>query len=222
MKILIGLLSTLFLLTASNAHSISQGISCGDSVKSLGKTNASSFIVACPSGCTNGSVWGSSKYTTDSKICKAAIHGGAIGSSGGEVKVRVVAGQSSYAGSTRNGITTSKWGPYDKSFTVSKVGKQAMKISCADSVKSLNKTSASSFTAICPSGCTSGSVWGSKFYTTDSKICKAAIHDGVIGSSGGWVKVKLEPGKAKYTGTTQHSIITDNWGPYDQSFTVWK
>jgi hypothetical protein len=73
----------------------------------------------CPAACT-GSVWGSDTYTTDSSICVAAVHAGATDVGGGYVKVTTTAGQQSYKGTTKNGVTTSDWGPFDKSFTVAK------------------------------------------------------------------------------------------------------
>jgi hypothetical protein len=71
-------------------------------------------------GVSNGSVWGSGPYTADSDLCRAARHAGAIGPAGGTVRVSPAPGQGSYAGTTRNGITTSRWGSYGNSFTVSR------------------------------------------------------------------------------------------------------
>ena len=67
-----------------------------------------------------GPVWGSGPYTTDSDLCRAARHAGAIGPAGGVVHVAPAAGRNSYAASTRNGVTTSAWGSYGSSFTVSR------------------------------------------------------------------------------------------------------
>lgn len=65
-------------------------------------------------------VWGSGPYTADSNICWAARHAGVIGLIGGEVSAVPVAGQSGYAGSARFGIQTADWGPYDRSFDVTR------------------------------------------------------------------------------------------------------
>ncbi|HXG58550.1 MAG TPA: LCCL domain-containing protein [Thermoanaerobaculia bacterium] len=73
-------------------------------------------VTGTPSG---GAVWGSNPYTTDSNLAKAAVHAGAVRA--GEtavVKVTIVAGQPKYAGSTKNGVTTSSWGRYGKSYRV--------------------------------------------------------------------------------------------------------
>jgi hypothetical protein len=63
-------------------------------------------------------VWGSDTYTTDSNLCRAARHAGAIGAGGGLGQVSPAPGRASYAGSTRNGVTTSDWGSYGASFRV--------------------------------------------------------------------------------------------------------
>jgi LCCL domain len=74
-------------------------------------------------GNIGGSVWGSDVYTTDSQLATVAIHAGVlkIGQTG-IVKVTILAGQNGYAGSTRNGVSTSGYGPYPASYKVSKVG----------------------------------------------------------------------------------------------------
>lgn len=94
----------------------------------------------------------------------------------------------------------------------------ATNISCTDSIKSLNQTATMSFDAACPANCTRGSVWGSDIYTTDSAICVAAVHSGVISTNGGNVKVALKPGQPSYAGTFANGVTTQNWGGYDQSF----
>jgi hypothetical protein len=75
----------------------------------------------CDGKCGNsGSVWGSGPYTSDSSVCRAARHAGVIGERGGVFKVKQLPGQGSYESSTANGITTSSYGSYDQSMTISK------------------------------------------------------------------------------------------------------
>jgi hypothetical protein len=68
-----------------------------------------------------GIVWGTDLYTTDSAVAAAAVHAGVlkIGQTG-VIKVTILPGQLSYAGSERNGITTNAWGGYHQSFKVEK------------------------------------------------------------------------------------------------------
>jgi hypothetical protein len=64
-----------------------------------------------------GGGWGTDFYTTDSYIPAMAVHAGviAVGQTK-EVYIKVVEGKNSYAGTTRNGITTSEWGGWDLSY----------------------------------------------------------------------------------------------------------
>jgi len=72
----------------------------------------------CDAG-RGGPVWGTNPYTDDSAVCSAAIHAGVIGSGGGVIHLSPAPGQSRYAGSTRNGFTTSDYGSWPRSFRVS-------------------------------------------------------------------------------------------------------
>lgn len=102
------------------------------------------------------------------------------------------------------------------------VANAAINVSCTDSVNGLNKRNAKSFAVVCPVNCKMGSVWGSDVYTTDSAICVAAVHAGVIGDNGGPVKVTLKPGKPKYNGSSRNGVTTNQWAAFDKSFTVSK
>ena len=69
-------------------------------------------------GSTSGSVWGSLIYTHDSRIGRAAIHAGRV--SVGQTAVLTIMmlpGQSSYASTTQNGITTSSYGSWSASYS---------------------------------------------------------------------------------------------------------
>ncbi len=98
----------------------------------------------------------------------------------------------------------------------------AVNVSCTDSVNGLNKKNAKAFSVVCPVNCKTGSVWGSDVYTTDSAICVAAVHAGVIGANGGPVKVNLTAGKPNYTGTARNGVTSNQWAAFDKSFTVSK
>ncbi len=93
-------------------------------------------------------------------------------------------------------------------------------VSCTDSIKSLNKTATMDFSVVWPLNCTTGSVWGTDMYTTDSSICVAAVHAGVVKEKGGPVRVKLAPGQGAYSGSFRNGVTTSQWGSYQQSFKV--
>lgn len=63
-------------------------------------------------------VWGTDIYTSDSAICAAAVHAGILTMGGGTVYVRLERGRQSYAGTTRNGITSQAHGPARGSFRI--------------------------------------------------------------------------------------------------------
>src|SRR2546421_220589 len=48
------------------------------------------------------------------------------------------------------------------------------------------------------------SVWGMDTYTGDSSVCRAALHAGVVGQSGGPVTAIPEPGRDAYPGVTRN------------------
>ncbi len=69
-------------------------------------------------GASSGSLWGTDVYTDDSSVARAAVHAGIVAV--GETKtvtVSVLAGQSSYPASTRNGVSSSSWGGWGGSFS---------------------------------------------------------------------------------------------------------
>jgi hypothetical protein len=73
----------------------------------------------CPSSGKESAVWGTDIYTLDSSICNAAVHAGKLTmESGGSVTIELRPGESSYKGSTRNGIKTNDYGVYGHSFVV--------------------------------------------------------------------------------------------------------
>lgn len=79
------------------------------------------FVYACPPNPTKagvGTAWGTDTYSDDSSVCTAGVHAGAITFAGGSVTVEIRGGLDSYAGSTRNGVTTQDWGAWSGSFVV--------------------------------------------------------------------------------------------------------
>jgi hypothetical protein len=80
------------------------------------------FVLSCPPGGARSSVWGTDVYTDDSSICTAAVHAGVITfEAGGTFEMTILAGQTAYPGSERNGVTTSQWGSWDRSFAVAPI-----------------------------------------------------------------------------------------------------
>jgi LCCL domain len=74
-------------------------------------------------GATNGSVWGTGIYTADSHLGTAAVHAGVLrNGQTGVVKVTMLPPQSSYTGSTRNGVASRSYGTFAGSYRVQSLG----------------------------------------------------------------------------------------------------
>lgn len=74
---------------------------------------------------------------------------------------------------------------------------------------------------VCPAGGAAGALYGTDVYTTDSSVCTAGVHAGVISmASGGAVTVIIQPGLASYQSTARNGVTSSSWGAYGGSFTV--
>jgi hypothetical protein len=77
-------------------------------------------VICPPGGKVTARIWGIDTYTDDSSICVAAVHAGVITpEAGGRVEVSRAPAQTSYLGSTRFGIASISYGPWQNSFRVS-------------------------------------------------------------------------------------------------------
>lgn len=70
-------------------------------------------------GATTGSVWGTEVYTSDTHLGTAAVHQGLLKPGERDVlKVKVIAGQNEYLGTTKNGVTSQGYGAWSVSFVI--------------------------------------------------------------------------------------------------------
>ncbi|CAH1238318.1 CRISPLD1 [Branchiostoma lanceolatum] len=181
--------------------------------------------VTCPDGCkqTGGSVWGTVVYTDDSSICRAAIHDGRIEETGGEVTIYKLPGRDAYLSSGKNGITTTAYGSWGGSFAFSEnpviPEEQPSEdtVTCSTEARDMQ---GESFTIDCPADCasTGSTIWGDGIYTDDSSICRAAIHAGMIGDSGGEVTVYMLGGQDSYEGSEANGVSSLHYGSWGGSF----
>ena len=200
-------------------------IACTNHAKDLpGLTGTAEVTCLCAADAGKGSLWGSGTYTTDSDICKAAVHAGLIKTgTGGKVTVQSAPGCSAYEGTEANGIKSSKWNSYPGSFVFPEKGAakcyERPEGLCTDNFKQVpNQTDGMEVECECPASPTGGSVYGTDMYTTDSNICRAALHAGAITAAGGKIKVKKAPGCPKYTGTSANGVTTTAWNSYPESY----
>lgn len=199
-----------------------------------GKEGATRFML-CPAGCAKngGSVWGTDIYTDDSAVCPAAIHAGAIPEAGGKVLVTFTPGGVLYVGTPRNGITTSDWGKWGRSFytqAIDDTGKATSKappaldaakpaIGCNTTADKVKETGAAR--VVCPADCKGGTVYGSGPYTSDSSVCAAARHAGLL-KDGGEVGVAHVASVKSFKGSAKNGVSSSNWDKEHAAFTLSK
>ncbi len=95
-----------------------QSLSARDGVDDL-ESNVGGVYAFPVTGSDSGPLWGTLYYTTDSSVGKAAVHGGWLTpGETGTLAVIILAGRSSYPGSTHNGVSSSDTGAYHASFAI--------------------------------------------------------------------------------------------------------
>jgi hypothetical protein len=198
---------------------------CPQTFQGLGGLAAgASLTCRCDAEQTSvGSVWGSGRYTADSTICRAAVHAGAIPAAGGAVTLHAGGRCERFTGTNRNGIATSDWGGYDRTFAFREgvlcAGESpSARPPCpARGVDVESRAGACGLECSCSAEAT-GSVWGSDRYTADSSICAAARHAGAVRSSGGSIAVFLGGRCEAFQGSARNGIQSSDWGAYDATF----
>ncbi|MBK9483469.1 MAG: hypothetical protein IPO02_16155 [Bacteroidetes bacterium] len=194
-----------------------------DNVSNLRGNNGSKYTFTT-TGTLEGSLWGGMEgvYTDDSKLGKAAVHAGILRpGETGSVTITILAGRSRYLGSMRNGIHSSDYGSWGGSFQFNEVSKARPNVAEAPAImKDLRGNNGTTYTYVI-TGTSDGSVWGGAdgVYTDDSKLSTAAVHAGIlkVGESAS-VKVTVLQGQEAYKGSTQNGITSNNYGPWQGSF----
>lgn len=178
-----------------------------------------------------GTVFGTTVYTDDTAIAAAAVHAGVLREGqAGTVRVIVVPGQLQYTGSTLNGVSSVGFGQYAGSYAISSATGDTLLPDypgmfgnpLADPGNLSNYTTqAGAALYFRVTGDTSGSIWGTRIYTADSKLATAAVHAGVLtAGSSGIVKVTILPGQSSYTGSSSNGVRSSTFGSYQASYSV--
>lgn len=178
-------------------------------------------------GSTQGSVWGTDIYTDDSRLATAAVHAGVLlEGQVGVVKVTILDGQSSYDGTTWNGVTSMDYGDWDGSYKVegvTKTDQTSIAVSAFPDPGNLTDYRGHDMAPMLfqVTGSTQGSVWGTDVYTDDSSLATAAVHARVLANGeSGVVVVTILPGRSGYTGSTRNGVTTYNYGNWYGSYSV--
>lgn len=207
-------------------------VGCEQTARTLPGAEGTSRIVHCgPCERVMGNLWGTDIYTDDSPICAAATHAGALSPRGGRVLVTFVPSVAAYMGTTRNELTSLTWDKgWGRSFYVQQVdasGKptspaplgldpRAPLVTCTEAPDALALRGLSR--AVCPAGCKAARVYGSGPYTSDSSLCSAARHAGVL-RDGGPVGFALGPIAKGFKSSMKNGVITTDWSLEHRTFT---
>jgi hypothetical protein len=175
---------------------------------------------ACDASNAGGTVIGHGPYAAESSLCEAAVHAGAIPWTGGDIAPRRAPACKFYPASMAYGVTSVAGGPSGGSFffpgfTAETCAAPGTIGACPERLAGL--AADGELTCACPEN-PSGSVWGSGVYTTDSDLCTAALHAGLITAGGGKIRAKMTGGCANYPSTTAHAITSQAWGAFGASF----
>lgn len=209
-----------FLLFPSSAGAQRSPLAEGEPCPSTMYSDRAELTCHCDATAGGNTVWGTDTYTDDSALCHAALHAGAIPETGGVIRVHRTAGRSSYAGSTRNGISSRDYGAWERSIVFDAPSTLAKSLGGVP-LCPVTYNANSGFTGNCRCDADSnGPVWGTNPYTDDSAVCNAAIHAGVIGAGGGVVHLSPAPGQSSYRGSTRNGFSSSDYGSWPRSFRV--
>jgi hypothetical protein len=72
---------------------------------------------------------------------------------------------------------------------------------------------------VCPPDGEPDTVWGTDVYTTDSSVCTAAVHAGLITfDEGGDVVIEIRPGEDEYESSERNGVRSRGWEQWGVSF----
>jgi beta-lactamase regulating signal transducer with metallopeptidase domain len=184
-------------------------------------------------GSTDGTVWGGDNgvYTDDSTLAAAAVHAGILQPrQRGIVHVTIVGPRDAYHGSTRNGVTTSDYGPWEGSYRIAAgpANRNLLNYRTAPAaqpdpgnLQGFRDRIGQSFSFQVTGSTDAGTIWGGANgeYTDDSPLATAAVHAGLLEpGKPGIVRVTILPGQDSYTGSTAHGVTSQSYGNYGGTY----
>lgn len=184
-----------------------------------------SFLFDVTSG-TSGSIWGTDIYTDDTAIATAAVHAGILPTGHrGVVRVTILPGQSSYEGSTRNGVTSLPYGPWEGSYRIeaapNRLSYRTMVPAPDPGTLSTYRDKVGEHFVFQVTGSPEGTIWGDGVYTDDSPLAVAAVHAGAVEvGEQGIVDVTILPGREQYDGSTRNGVTSHPYGPFGGSYRI--
>lgn len=190
--------------------------------------NGDSIKCTCPALAAGRTVWGTNRYTIDGDVCRSAVHTGAAPPAGGEVTVYLAEGCPIFRGSAKNGVQSTNYAPYGRTFHFTK-DMPACEVQTKDDPVADCPFSMSVFAQMAPGQAwrckcpenrmkNPGSVYGDGRYTTDSNVCTAALHAGVLQASGGEVTVHTDEGCERFPAAQKNGVTSREWRTYPRSY----
>lgn len=181
-------------------------------------------------GTTDGYVWGTDVYTSDSDLSTAAVHAGLV--QPGQtalVRATILPGRSDYGSTTRNGVTSRSYSAWGRSYRLSAVPDR--RDTFADHDDGQVRDDPGNLTVFHRAvddtllfritGSTDGLVWGSGPYTSDSDLSTAAVHAGLLQpGETGVVKVTIQPVQFGFPGSERHGVTTREFLPWDGNYRI--
>jgi LCCL domain len=168
----------------------------------------------------SGEVWGFQNYAEESSLCRAALHAGEIGPSGGLIIFEPRTGRAVYDGTIRNGVTSRSRAGSARSFGFSSRRIQAR----VNQGRQTRQAQRQPSPAVCPSDgraflighdaicqCSPaqigrGAVYGVTHYSGDSSICRAAFHYGAVSRDGGIIHFETVRGRESYPAVLSNGV----------------
>jgi len=209
----------------SHAPSAQQaiGLSPGESASGLASQPDRRYRFVCAAVAVPAkNVWGTGEYADDSAICSAAIHAGLLQlGQAGLVTIVIGQGASSFRGSEQNGVISSEYSNDDASYRFD-TSADPGQISWTTTALRIPRGFTDPVAVICPAGGpTKGIVWGTNPYISDSSICLAGVHAGLITpADGGPLTVTHSDEPRNFPGEPKNSIESRGWSGSDDSFTI--
>ena len=212
--------------TAALASVVPAAIGWTATAANLRGANGQRFEFSCPRLAPEtplAAIRGTTVYTDDSPICVAALHTGAISHDGGTVMIEIQPGQAEYKGTQRNSVTSLSFGRHGGSYQVVAGTPTRDTIDWRTAAGAYRGRIGVQLVLFCPPipiGFIPPTIWGTDIYTDDSPICVAAVHAGVISTTGGQITIEILPGQDSYMGSVRNRVTSQSYGTWPGSYRV--
>lgn len=183
----------------------------------------------CPAISRYREIWGTGIYSYASPICTTAVHASALKPrTPGQVTIKIGAATREFRGSVRNGVTSQSYGPADTTYSFVS-NSEPGQIDWHTSYDRVPDGFQTPITVVCPADAAPasfGGLIGTDVYRSDSAICVAAVHAGVITPrAGGLVTITVRPKQEALPGSTRNGVSSQSWedwnyAAYPQPYTV--